>query len=180
MDIISKVRPGMDGKALVKAGNISGLVIVVTAALWAPQIEQFGSVVKYFQQLLAYMAPPVVAVFLAGLFWKRASASAAFTALLSGLTFAVLLLLFRDKTPLAEWNFLYVAPLLFVISLVILFGVSLVTPAPAREVVERYVWTPAFFRNETAGLTGVPWYQNYRIQSLLLLAVTAIFIYVWR
>jgi SSS family solute:Na+ symporter len=180
MDIISKVRPGMDGKALVKAGNISGLVIVTVAALWAPQIEQFGSVVKYFQQLLAYMAPPVVAVFLAGLFWKRASASAAFTALLTGLTFAVLLLLFRDKTPLAGWNFLYVAPLLFVVSLAILFGVSLVTPAPAREVVERYVWTPAFFRNETAGLADVPWYKNYRIQSLLLLAVTAIFIYVWR
>jgi SSS family solute:Na+ symporter len=39
MDIISKVRPGMNGKALVKAGNISGLVIVVAAALWAPQIE---------------------------------------------------------------------------------------------------------------------------------------------
>jgi solute:Na+ symporter, SSS family len=180
MDIVSKIRPGMDGKSLVKAGNISGLVIVVVAALWAPQIEQFGSVVKYFQQLLTYMAPPVVAVFLAGLFWKRASAHAAFTALLTGLAFAVILLLFRDRTPLANWNFLYVAPLLFVVSLMILFGVSLVTPAPSREVVERFVWTPAFFHQETSGLAGVPWYLNYRIQSLLLLAFTALFIYVWR
>jgi solute:Na+ symporter, SSS family len=180
MDIVSKVRPGLNDKALVRAGNISGLVIVVIAALWAPQIEQFGSVVKYFQQLLAFMAPPVVAVFLAGLFWKRASAGAAFAALVSGLVIAVFLLLFREKTPLAAWNFLYVAPLLFVVSLVILVGISFATPAPSKDVVERYVWTPAFFRNETKGLVGVPWYLNYRILALLLLVASAVFVYIWR
>jgi SSS family solute:Na+ symporter len=180
MDIVSRVRPGLSDKALVRAGNISGLVIVVIAALWAPQIEQFGSVVKYFQQLLAFMAPPVVAVFLAGLFWKRASAGAAFTALLSGLVIAVFLLLFREKTPLAAWNFLYVAPLLFVVSMVILVGISFATPAPSKDVVERYVWTPAFFRNETKGLVGVPCYLNYRILALLLLVASAVFVYIWR
>jgi solute:Na+ symporter, SSS family len=156
------------------------LAIVVIAALWAPQIEQFGSVVKYFQQLLAFMAPPVVAVFLAGLFWKRASAGAAFIALVSGLVIAVFLLIFRKKTPLADWNFLYVAPLLFVVSLVILVGISFATPAPSKDVVERYVWTPAFFRNETKGLVGVPWYLNYRILALLLLVASAVFVYIWR
>jgi SSS family solute:Na+ symporter len=180
MDIVSPLRPGMDSRSLVRAGNIAGIVIVIVAALWAPNIERFGSVVKYFQQLLAYMAPPVVAVFLAGLFWKRASATAAFTALLSGLAIAVLLIFFRDMTPLAGWNFLYVAPLVFLVSLAILGVVSLATPPPSQDVVNRFVWSPAFFRSETAGLAGVPWYRNYRVLSLILLVITALFVLIWR
>lgn len=180
MDLISPLRPGLQGKSLVKAGNIAGIVIVVVAALWAPNIEKFGSVVKYFQQLLAYMAPPVVAVFLAGLFWRRATATAAFTALIAGFVTAIGLLVFNDRTPLAGWNFLYVAPLLFAIALLLVVVVSFATKPPASEVVGRYVWTPAFYRQETAALAGVPWFRNYRVLSVLLLAVTVVFVFVWR
>jgi solute:Na+ symporter, SSS family len=180
MDIISPLRPKLQGKSLVKAGNIAGFVIIIIAALWAPQIANFGSVVKYFQQLLAYMAPPVVAVFLAGLFSKRASSTSAFVALIAGLVLAVGLMLFGKHTPLGSWNFLYVAPLLFVVSLAILAGVSAFTPAPTAEVTERYVWRPAFYREETRGLVGTPWFQNYRVLSVLLLIGTGIFVYIWR
>ncbi len=180
MDIISPLRPGLQGKSLVKVGNAAGIIIVVVAALWAPNIEKFGSVVKYFQQLLAYMAPPVVAVFLAGLFWRRATATAAFTALITGLVTAIGLLVFNDRTPLAGWNFLYVAPLLFVLSLLLVVVLSFVTKPPRSEVVERFVWTPSFYREETAGLATVPWFQNYRVLSILLLVITAVFMFVWR
>jgi SSS family solute:Na+ symporter len=180
MDFIRPLRPNMDARNLVKIGNLAGIIIVILAASWAPNIEKFGSVVKYFQQLLAYMAPPVVAVFLAGLFWKRASATAAFTSLLSGLGIAVLLLFFRDQTPMASWNFLYVAPLLFVVSLGILISVSLVTRSPSAEVIERFVWTPAFFRAESTALREIPWFRNYRVLSFILLFITALFIYQWR
>ena len=180
MDIISKMRPGMDGKALVRAGRIAGLVVIVIAALWAPQIDRFDSVVKYFQKLLSFMAPPVVAVFLAGLFWRRATGTGAFAALITGLITAVLLMAFGHLTPLGGWNFLYVAPLLFVVSLAVIAAVSIATPAPQADTISRYVWTPKFFREETASLAGVPWFLNYRVLSILLLAVTAVFIYIWR
>jgi SSS family solute:Na+ symporter len=180
MDIIGKLRPQLEGKKLVMAGNIAGLVIMVIAALWAPQIQRFGSVVKYFQELLSYIAPPVVAVFIVGLFWRRATATAAFVALLSGLGLAALLILFLDRTPMAAWHFLYRAPVLFALSVAILVGVSLFTAPPRQEAVERYVWRPAIFREETAALSGVAWYRNYRILSLLLLAATALFFLIWK
>jgi len=180
MDIIAKLRPGMDGRHLVRAGNFAGIVIIIVAASWAPRIQEFGSVVKYFQQLLSYLAPPVVAVFLAGLFWKRASATAAFIALVSGLAVGILLMFFRDRTPLADWNFLYVAPLLFVVSLAILVTGSLATRPPAPEVVQRFVWRPSFYKAETEALAGVPWHHNYRVLSLILLGITAIFVFIWR
>lgn len=180
MDIVAKLRPGMSGASLVRTGNVAGLVIVVAAALWAPRIHQFDSVVKYFQQLLSYMAPPVVAVFLAGLFWRRATGTGAFAALISGLGLAVGLLVFRDATSLAAWNFLYVAPLLFVVCLLVLVAASYASAAPSEDVVSRYVWNPAFFRNETRALVGTPWYLNYRVLSLLILVVTSVFLWVWK
>lgn len=180
MDLVAKLRPGMDERHKVRAGYLAGIVIIAVAALWAPRIQQFDSVVKYFQQLLSYMAPPVVAVFLAGLFSKRATATAAFAALLSGLAVAALLMVLRDRTPLGSWNFLYVAPLLFLVSLAVIAGVSRVTAAPPARAVERFVWQPAYFRAESTALAGVAWFRNYRVLSLLLLAVTAVFVFIWR
>lgn len=180
MDIVAKLRPNMDSKSQVRAGNIAGFVIIIIAALWAPKIQQFDSVVKYFQQLLSYMAPPVVAVFLAGLFWRRASATGAFAGLLSGLGIAVALLLFLKKTPMASWHFLYVAPLIFLVSLAIIVGVSLATEPPSAQAVERYVWKKSFFSQESAELAALPWFKNYRVLSIALLILTAIFVYIWR
>jgi SSS family solute:Na+ symporter len=96
------------------------------------------------------------------------------------LVLAVLLMIFRDQTPLADWNFLYVAPLLLVISLGILAAFSLVTAPPTADVVERFVWQPAFYQTESAELAKVPWYQNYRILPVILSVVTGVFIFIWR
>jgi SSS family solute:Na+ symporter len=179
MDIAAKVKPGMTSRQQVLAGNISGLVIVVIAALWAPQIQKFPSVVKYFQQLLSYMAPPVVAVFLCGVFWRRANGTGAFAGLISGLLMAALLLGLKHS-PIAGWHFLYVAPLIFAVSLATIVGVSLASPAPAPGTVDRFVWRKDFFASESQELSTMPWYKNYRVLSVLLLAVTGVFVYIWR
>lgn len=180
MDMANKLRPGMTSRQQVLTGSISGLVIIVVAALWAPHIARFDSVVKYFQQIMAYVAPPIVAVFMAGLFWKRASATGAFVGLLSGLALAGVLLFALPHAGLSNWNFLYVAPVLFVESLVVIVLVSWATPGPTDEVVSRYVWKTEFFLKESRELAGVSWYANYRVLSILLLTVAALFVFIWR
>ena len=180
MDLVSKLRPGMTGRQQVVAGSTAGLIIITVAAIWSPHIQQFDSIVKYFQQVLAYMAPPVVAVFLTGLFWKRASASGAFVGLLSGLVIGVSLMLGIKHTPLANWNFLYVAPVVLIFSLVIIAVVSLLTAPPSAAVVQRFVWNPSFFREETKELAALPWFKNFRVLSALLLLAAAVFVFIWR
>jgi SSS family solute:Na+ symporter len=180
MDILNKLRPGMSSRQQVIAGSLSGLVIIIIAALWAPQIQKFDSIVKYFQQLLAYMCPPVVAVFLCGLFWKRATASGALAGLIAGLIIALSLLFGIQHTPLANWNFLYVAPVVFVVSLGIVILLSLVTAPPAEHQVKAYVWNRQVFREETRQLAGVPWFKNYRVLAAVLLLVTGVFVFIWR
>lgn len=180
MDLITKLRPGITSRQQVFAGSIAGIVIVAIAALWAPQIAKFDSMVKYFQQFLAYLTPPVIAVFMCGLFWKRATATGAFVGLLSGFFISVSLLLGIKHTPLAQWNFLYVAPVLFLVALAIVIPTSLATAPPDKQTVERFVWNPTFFREETRELSGVAWFRNFRILSILLLILMAVFVYVWR
>jgi SSS family solute:Na+ symporter len=173
----------MTNKQQVLAGNLSGLVIICIAALWAPEIQKFDSVVKYFQQLLSFVVPPVVAVFVLGLFWKRASGTGAFAGLMSGLGMAILLALDRKEfhvSPLADMNFLYVAPIICVVSAIIIVVVSALTAPPSDAKVANYVWKYSAFAEESAELAALPWYQNYRILSVLLLSATALFVYIWR
>ena len=100
--------------------------------------------------------------------------------LISGLVIAISLLFGIQHTPMANWNFLYVAPLVFVCSLGIVILMSLATPPPAASKVKAYVWNLQVFRDETKGLAGVPWFKNYRVLAVLLLAVTGVFVFVWR
>ena len=122
----------------------------------------------------------VVAVFLAGLFWKRASATGAFTGLISGLVISVALVFGIKYTPMAHWHFLYVVPLMLTTSLAIVICVSLLTAAPAPEQISKYVWGRSVFQAESKALAGVPWFKNYRILSALLLLLAAAFVYIWR
>lgn len=181
-DIARKVKPGLDSRAQVLVGNLSGLAMVVIAALWAPQIQKFDSVVKYFQELLSFVAPPVVAVFLVGLFWRRANGTAAFVSLLAGFGLAGLIALerkFLHATPIASMHFLYMAPVLFAFSVAIIVAVSLLGAPPAVEKVRRFVWSPSVFSEESGELRALPLHKNYRVLSVALLFATAVFVVVW-
>jgi hypothetical protein len=52
---------------------------------WAPQIARFESLWQYLQAVLAYAVPPVVALFLVGMFSARANARGAFATIVVGL-----------------------------------------------------------------------------------------------
>ncbi len=88
MDFVQKLRPNMTSKQLVRAGQIATLILVVLAAAWAPQIERFGSLFRYLQLVISFICPPVVGVFILGLFWKRATGTGAFVSLLLGFLIA--------------------------------------------------------------------------------------------
>jgi len=153
---------------------------MILSALWAPQIESFGSLFKYLQKVLSYAVPPVVAMFLVGIFWKRANARGAFISLVGGVFLGLVLFITNEFLGLTDIHFLYIAPVLFVASVILLIGGSLTTAPPDEERVAPYMWTPKFYHAETEELRQYPWYQNYRILSLGLLVVTiAVVISFW-
>ncbi|MFA0962456.1 sodium:solute symporter [Roseivirga sp. BDSF3-8] len=181
MDFVNTLKPGLTSKQLVRIGQIATVVLVLLAALWAPQIEKFRSLFEYLQIVLGLIAPPVVAVFLLGLFWKRANGNGAFAALMAGFLMSVVVI-YSEATgaipALNEIHFLHKAPLLMLVCMIVHIIFSLGSAPPAEAKTEGLVWNKAMFKAETAELRGLPWYKNFRILSVLLLIATAIIV-IW-
>lgn len=144
-DVYKKLRPQASEARLVWIGRLSTGVLVVFGLLWIPLMQLIsGQLYQYLQSVQAYIAPPIAAVFLLGVFWKRINATGAMAALLSGFVLGMGRLIAElNKGRLegalftfADINFLHFAALLFVVCTAILIVVSLATPPPTREQIE--------------------------------------------
>jgi SSS family solute:Na+ symporter len=179
MDFVRTFRPQTTQRALVNIGRIATGLLMLVAMLWAPQIENFPSLVEYLQSALSYMSPPVVAVFFVGLFWKRANANGAFTTLAAMVPLGIVGFVLNEIFGVTEVHFLYMAFASFLISCALLAVVSLATAPPPQEKVEEYAWRPEYWRKETEELKQKPWYYNYRYLSIGLLVLTAAIVIWW-
>lgn len=173
MDFIKKRRPDTSPQALVRVGRIVTGVCMVFAIAWSPVIIGFDTLWSYLQTTLAYVAPPALALFILGVFWKRANGHGALAGLVAGHV-AALVFLILSVTGTLQFQFLYLPPILLAISMATMAAVSLATAPPPAEQVEDLTWTPAFFRAESRELEGVPFWKNYRVQSAALVVLTAI------
>ncbi len=185
MDFVNNLKPGLTPKQLVRIGQVFTGIFVVISAAWAPMIAGFPSLFKYLQQVLALIAPPIVAVFLLGLFWKRTSASGAFYGLMGGLVLTLFTVVVRYVNPdifpwLGHIQFLLVAPLLLLGTIVVIIPVSMFTAPPSEEVVSKFTWSIKFFKEESQELAGTPWYKNYRYQAIGALVATFILVYLFK
>lgn len=169
MDFYAQARPGTDSRKLVWIGKITSIVIIVIAALWAPNIGKFGSLLKYYQEMLSYIAPPVVAAFLLGIFSKRVNGNGAFIGLLSGLAMAVVMLLWRHQI-FGDMHFLLIIPFLLAFSMVVIYLSSLAFPRPEAGKLTDTTFSFKAFREEGAALRKGPLYRNYRFWGGCLLA----------
>lgn len=178
MDFYAQARPGADSRKLVLVGKITAVVVIVIAALWAPNIGKFSSLLKYYQEMLSYIAPPVVAAFLMGMFSRRANGNGAFIGLLSGLAMALVMLLWRHQI-FGDLHFLLIIPILLVFSMAVIWLASLASPAPSPEKLENTTFSIKDFRAEGLALRKLPFYQNYRFWAGCLVAACALILIVF-
>jgi SSS family solute:Na+ symporter len=144
---------------------------MVVAALIAPLIDNFPGLFHYLQSALAYLVPPVVAVFLLGLFWRGANATGAFATLLGGHAVSAVLFVL-NLLELLALHFTLVAGLLMLVSLVIGVVASRFGTVPRKEQLARYLVGPA--PSSTGNFRS--WWQDYRLHAtvLLLLAIALV------
>lgn len=179
MDFAAKLKPDLTSKQLVRIGQASTLVLVVLACLWAPQIERFSSLWEYLQLVLSFIAPPVAAAFILGLFWKRASATGAFFSLMVGAAISVIYLVldYNDHDSwFTQMHFLHRTFFLFIFCGLVNCLVSLYSTPPTAEQVENYTWRPEIIKEDGLTLVGLPWYKNYRVQSVILIIITILLV----
>ena len=90
MDIYkSIINKKADDKSLVKVGRIAGLIALIIAILIAPQLKSLGQVFQYIQEYTGVVSPGILAVFLMGLFYKKASNNGAIWGVISSIPIAM-------------------------------------------------------------------------------------------
>jgi SSS family solute:Na+ symporter len=144
VDIYEKLRPGATEKELVAVGRMATGVVVVLGILWIPVMPMIsqGGLYQYLQSVQGYLAPPITAVFLLGLFFRRINAAGALAGLVTGFVLGMVKLVFQalagagmfSEGSWAAWfggiNFLYFSGSLFALSVAVVLAVSWATSPP--------------------------------------------------
>ena len=143
-DIYKKLRPFASDKRLIQVGRIATLIVVILGLLWIPIMPLIskGGLYQYLQSVQSYLAPPITAVFLLGLFNQRINNKGATWGLLLGFLLGMLKLFIqaffgaekianpRFLAYVGDFNFLYFSGVLFLICSAIICIVSYLTSAP--------------------------------------------------
>ncbi len=76
-------------KQMVTVGRLTGLVALIIAMLIAPQLGSLGQVFQFIQEYTGVVSPGILAVFLMGLFYKKATNNAAIWGVLLSIPIAM-------------------------------------------------------------------------------------------
>lgn len=144
VDIYKKLRPETPEKKLLAIGRIATVIVVILGILWIPIMANISGVLyEYLQSVQSYIAPPITAVFLLGIFYKRVNAKGALTTLIFGFVVAALrigLELVQDSLTtgsflhtIGSMNFLTFGAFFFLACIVVTVVVSLLTEPATKE-----------------------------------------------
>ncbi|MDO4570843.1 MAG: sodium:solute symporter [Planctomycetia bacterium] len=149
MDFYQKFHPKASEKQLVWIGRIATGCMILIGLAWIPIIQGKNGLYDYLQSVQGYLAPPIFAVFLLGVFMKRINSNGALAALIVGFalglfrlavdTFATLGSDFSEGSLLWIVNntyFQYYSLMIFVVCVVCMVGVSYVTQAPDYQKIQ--------------------------------------------
>ncbi|CAM4502525.1 unnamed protein product [Leuciscus chuanchicus] len=155
MDIWKKYRRGASEKELLLVGRIVTVILVVISVVWIPilQSANSGQLYVYIQSVTSFLAPPVTAIFVMAVFWKRTNEAGAFWGLMVGLvvgsTRMVLEFVFPpprcgvfDPAPsvLRSVHYLHFAIILCALTAIVVAVISLLTPPPNEEQIHNLTW----------------------------------------
>ncbi|XP_060090273.1 sodium/myo-inositol cotransporter [Heteronotia binoei] len=142
------IRKNASSKELMVVGRMFVAFMVVISIAWVPIIVEMqgGQMYLYIQEVADYLTPPVAALFLLGIFWKRCNEQGAFYGGIAGFVLGAirLILAFIYRVPecdqpdtrpvfIKSIHYMYVATALFWITGIVAIVVSLLTAPPSKE-----------------------------------------------
>lgn len=148
LDIYQTFRGKASQRELLIVGRIFVVIMVGISIAWVPVIieMQGGQTYLYIQEVAGYLTPPIAALFLLGVFWKRCNEKGAFWGGMTGFTLGTirLILAFIYRRPrcdqpddrpffIVSVHYMYFAAGLFWISGLVAVVVSLCTSPPDDE-----------------------------------------------
>jgi SSS family solute:Na+ symporter len=187
-DIVKRWRPKTTDHQLVLIGRITTFIAMLVAILWSPFIARFPSIYQGITALICYIAPPITAVFMMGVFWRRASSLSAQLTLYIGSALGLTVFLldwFKVQFPEhvtqvfdrlgvvyydashEQWRivFMMASFYLCMICVAVQAVISLIAPHRHTPESERLVWSHPLEAIRSPGWKGI---GNYKFLAALL------------
>ncbi|XP_016344323.1 sodium/myo-inositol cotransporter-like [Sinocyclocheilus anshuiensis] len=152
LDIYKMLRVCASSCELVVVGRLFVIFMVTISIAWVPAIieMQGGQMYLYIQEMAGYLTPPIAALFLLGVFWKRCNETGAFWGSMTGFVLGTARLFLgfiyrepkcdqQDERPafITHVHYMYIAAGLFWISGLVAVCVSLCTSPLEEEKIKR-------------------------------------------
>jgi solute:Na+ symporter, SSS family len=183
-DLLKRWRADVSDRTLVSVGRWASFLAMLLAIAWSLSLKPDG-IFQAINAMITYLAPPMTCVFLFGVFWRRASSTAAACTLLAGtvcgLTFFTLNQLQPDVwASFVERNrldFLLQGVFLFVVCAIIMAIFSWRWPHQHTQESAALVWSSPWEPLKSPGWPGL---ANYKLISALLILILVTIYYVLR
>lgn len=148
---------------LVNVGKFAIVIAMIIAIIMAPQLSRFDQAFQFIQEFSGLISPGVVAIFLLGMFWKRANGMAALVAAIATLPLGIGINEYYPEIP-----FLNRMGIVFLILVALMVVVSLISPYKEKK--DGIIVTRDMFKIE----------RPFAIGALLLMGIiSALYIAFW-
>ena len=111
---------------MVKVGRVSGFVALMIALVIAPQLGSLGQVFQFIQEYTGVVSPGILAVFLMGLFYKKATNNAAILGVLISIPIAMYFKIAPDSWFIVNIPFMHQMLITCLGTIFIIFAISYV------------------------------------------------------
>ncbi|XP_076453048.1 sodium/glucose cotransporter 4-like isoform X2 [Babylonia areolata] len=142
MDIWRRIHKNASEVELMIVGRLCVIVLVGVGIAWIPIVQNISELFHYIQAITSFLAPPVCAVYVLAVFWKRTNEPGAFWGLMVGLVVGLVRFIWeyvypavpcgeeaRDEKPdvISKVHYLHFGILLCGITTIVTVLVSLLT-----------------------------------------------------
>ena len=175
-DLFKRHRPDLTDRRLVLVGKLTTVAGTVLAIVASPLFGHYTTIFEGINKVISYVAPPISAVFLLGVFWKRASGTSALITLLGGMVLGFIAF-YLDWNNIYRGDFMLMAFLLFLACVVIMIVTTFLFPEALKDEARDLVW-----ENWTEPLrvkcgTGL---SDYRVMSVVIVVIFAVLYFLFR
>ena len=182
VDIYKKLYPKTPEGKLVNIGRVATAIVVILGIAWIPIMQNISSALyEYLQSVQSYIAPPIAAVFLLGIFFKRINSKGAMATLIGGLLVAIIRLTLEINKgqldagsifyTIGTINFLTFAAWFFLFCVIVCVTVSLVTKPPSPVQINGLTYSTLSEEQKAANRASYNWVDI--VLSLIVIGIVA-------
>jgi SSS family solute:Na+ symporter len=186
IDIYKKLKPNSPENKLVRTGQIATIVVVIIGIIWIPIMSNISGVLyEYLQSVQTYIAPPIAAVFIMGIFHKRINAQGAFITLITGLVIGfsrIFLEILSDSlTPgsflhtIGTINYLTFGAWFFLFCVLLIIVVSLISSPPLESKIRNLTFQTISEQEKEVSKSAYNWIDIFISLIVVIIVICVMF-----